>query len=289
MLTRSVSGIIYVAIIVGCCAGSLYGVTILAGLMALLAIIEFAKICHDAGNANFPVVILDSIMAICLATGIYIMPLAIWLICLIGRFILELYLENPRPLRNLAHSLMGQLYIALPLFLMTLVPTVFPPGDFDVKIHPFFGTAMLDIPYQWPMLLAVFIMIWINDTGAFITGSLLGRHKLFERISPKKTWEGFFGGLAFNLGTSALFCYFGGEFFVYHGQIWFWLGLGTIITVFGTWGDLVESMIKRNLNIKDSGELIPGHGGILDRIDSLLLAAPASFIYFLCYYCFWYA
>lgn len=276
LMVRTVSGLLYVAIITGGCMLGQPGVTALAALLACLATLEFAKMCNDSGKRNLPVLILDCVMTISLTCGGYGFPLIIWLACMICRVVLELYMENPHPLRNMAHSMMAQVYIGGPLLMMTLIPAL------TVKNHFMIGTGGF---YGWPMLLTIFFMIWINDTGAFLTGSLIGRHKLFERVSPKKTWEGFFGGLVFNLIAGALFCYYGGNFVpYYHDNLLFWLGLGVVVTVFGTWGDLVESLMKRSLNLKDSGNLIPGHGGILDRIDSLLLVAPAALIYLLVFY-----
>ena len=110
-------------------------------------------------------------------------------------------------------------------------------------------------------------------------GSMLGRHRLFERISPKKSWEGFFGGLAFDVIASVLFGIYASTFFGLEISVYGWVGLGVVVCLFSTWGDLVESMLKRSLHIKDSGSLIPGHGGILDRIDSLLFVMPACVIY----------
>lgn len=171
----------------------------------------------------------------------------------------ELYHKSSDPLNSLAHSLMAQIYIGIPMALMGVV------SEMMGSTH---------------ILLAVFAMIWINDTGAFLVGSAFGKHRLFERISPKKSWEGFWGGLALNIVAAWLLCQFTGGFFPLPSNIWIWFGLAAVVTIFATWGDLIESMIKRELKIKDSGNLIPGHGGILDRIDSLLLVMPAVFVYF---------
>ena len=124
--------------------------------------------------------------------------------------------------------------------------------------------------------LCMFILIWLSDTGAFCVGSLCGKHKLFERISPKKSWEGFFGGLLFCIAAGAAFHYL---FDIL--DLWTSMLFGAIVCVFGTWGDLVESLIKRSLGVKDSGNILPGHGGILDRIDSLLLVVPATILFLL--------
>ncbi|WP_439788047.1 phosphatidate cytidylyltransferase, partial [Parabacteroides goldsteinii] len=108
----------------------------------------------------------------------------------------------------------------------------------------------------------------------YLVGSMIGKRKLFERISPKKSWEGFFGGLAVVLGASQALAWYAPEVSWYN-----WLGLSATVVLFGTWGDLIESLLKRTLGVKDSGNVLPGHGGMLDRFDSLMLAAPAAYIY----------
>ncbi len=153
---------------------------------------------------------------------------------------------------------MGQLYIAMLLSLLNFI--YFEYGD----IH---------------LLLASLIFIWVNDTGAFCIGSLTGKHRLFERISPKKTWEGFFGGLIFNI-IAALISY--GSFYDISEcfSILEWTSYSLFVTIFATWGDLLESLIKRSVGAKDSGHMLPGHGGVLDRIDSLLLVTPMTLLFF---------
>ncbi len=126
-------------------------------------------------------------------------------------------------------------------------------------------------------MLLIFIMIWLNDTGAFLVGSAIGRHRLFERLSPKKSWEGFFGGLLFCLIAGYLAPILSADDFA--GYPMRYVGLGVLVCVFSTWGDLFESMIKRAAGVKDSGNILPGHGGMLDRIDSILFVVPASLVY----------
>ena len=126
-----------------------------------------------------------------------------------------------------------------------------------------------------PMLpLSVFIFLWASDSGAYLVGSLIGKHRLFERISPKKSWEGSIGG-----GVLALVAAWALWYFFPIMSLWQWIGMALVVVVFGTWGDLVESLLKRQLGIKDSGHILPGHGGILDRFDSSMLAVPAVVIY----------
>jgi len=181
----------------------------------------------------------------------------VYLLYLIIRLVLQLYSQESSPLTNLAYSYMGQMYIALPLGLMSMYYTL-PDGK--------------------PLLMAMFVMIWLNDTGAFLVGSAIGKHKLFPRISPNKSWEGFMGGVIFSIASAFIFKYC----FPIHFEnisIYSLCGMGAVVGAFATWGDLVESLIKRTLGVKDSGKLLPGHGGILDRIDSLLLVIPASLLY----------
>lgn len=257
LLLRTASGLIYVALIVVCILSGQLTLTLLASLFAILAVIEFEKITHELSPRTVPALMLDIAGCVALSFSWMIWPLYIWVMIVLARMTLELYMNSPTPIANLAKSMMTQLYIGMPLALMCCL------GEW----------------FNLNVVLVVFIMIWINDTGAFISGSLLGRHKLFERISPKKSWEGFFGGLIFNLIAGALFCTYGSEFFGIGNSLPLWLGLGAVVTIFSTWGDLVESLLKRSLKIKDSGNIMPGHGGILDRIDSLLFAMPATLLY----------
>lgn len=259
ILTRALSGAVYVGIIIACILAGKLAVAILACVFAAVAAIEFSSICRDLKTNTVPTLIIDIAGCVALCFGSYIYPLFIWIALMTARFVEELYIHSEDPIRNLAHSYMTQLYIGLPLGLMVAMGTL----------------------YNLHILLAIFIFIWMNDTGAYIIGSLFGRHRLFERISPKKSWEGFFGGLAFNLILAAIFCAYCPDYFGIGSSMGIWLGLAACVTVFATWGDLGESLIKRTLKIKDSGKIIPGHGGILDRIDSLLLVMPACFLYLL--------
>ena len=126
------------------------------------------------------------------------------------------------------------------------------------------------------LIVMVFCILWINDIFAYLTGKLLGRHKLFSRISPGKTIEGSIGGLLFTLISLVIFCYYSGWLSIMQG-----IGLAVVAVVFGTLGDLCESMLKRQAGVKDSGKLIPGHGGILDRFDSVMFSVPFIFVYLL--------
>lgn len=256
LIVRTLSGLVYIGVIIACILLGETALTWMAAAFCGIAIVEFEKITHEMGPKTIPTLFLDVLAGVCLVFGWKFYPLIVWVFIMLCRMTLQLYIKSDTPLADMAKSFMTQIYIALPLGIMAAIG-------------------------QWwntPLVLAVFAMIWINDTGAFIVGSTLGRHRLFERISPKKSWEGFFGGLLFNIAAGAAFSAWCSSFFGFEG-LWKWIGLGIVVTVFATWGDLVESMIKRTLHIKDSGNIIPGHGGILDRIDSLLFVMPATLLY----------
>ena len=176
-------------------------------------------------------------------------------------FISQLYYYDHNSFRAGAYTLTGIIYIALPFALCNGL--VFREQNGQIEYVP-------------DILLGVFILLWTNDTFAYLTGMIFGKNRLFERLSPKKSWEGFFGGLICTIAVSLLLIpkLFPGSLPYKH-----WAAIAAIIVVFGVYGDLFESMLKRNLRIKDSGHFLPGHGGILDRFDSVLLAAPMVFFY----------
>ena len=138
---------------------------------------------------------------------------------------------------------------------------------------------MTDKHYDMLLPLSIFIFLWTNDTGAYCSGSLFGKHKLFPRISPAKSWEGSIGGGIFVIIAAIIIGYLANDGAAHRLSIPGWVGLGLVVTFFGTWGDLVESLFKRTLGVKDSGTILPGHGGMLDRFDSSLMAIPAAVIY----------
>ena len=158
--------------------------------------------------------------------------------------------------------MMSQMYIALPFAPLNVLA-------FHTNVT---GSAS---EYNPILPLSIFIFNWVNDTGAYCTGVLFGKHRLFERISPKKSWEGSIGGAVFCVIAAFVMAHF----FPFL-SLGVWVGLGLVIVVFGTWGDLTESLLKRTLGIKDSGNILPGHGGMLDRFDSSLMAIPAAVVYF---------
>lgn len=186
-----------------------------------------------------------------------------YLITIIYLLIAELFLKAKDPVNNWAYTMFPQLYIALPFSMLNVLA--------------FNKTADNQIVYNTLLPLSIFVFLWINDTGAYLCGSLLGRHKLFPRVSPGKSWEGSVGGAVFVLLCAFVISRFVDKEGMFAMQVW--MGLGLTVVVFGTLGDLVESLFKRTLGIKDSGNILPGHGGMLDRFDSSLLAIPAAVVY----------
>ena len=198
-----------------------------------------------------------------------------YLVTIIYLLISELYLKQDDPIQDWAYTMLSQMYIALPFSLL--------------KVLAFTANSSGVVVFNTLLPLSVFIFLWINDTGAYCIGSLLGRHKLFPRISPAKSWEGSIGGALFVLAVAYGIGWLDNMEIadaehtstVFLGMLSIpeWLGLGLTVAIFGTWGDLVESLLKRTLGVKDSGSILPGHGGMLDRFDSSLLAIPAAVIY----------
>jgi len=191
-----------------------------------------------------------------------------YLLTIFYLFISNLYLNTKDPISDWAYTMLGQMYIALPFAMINILAFESTAAD---------GSA---IAYDMLLPLSVFIFLWTNDTGAYCAGSLLGKHKLFPRISPAKSWEGSIGGGILVLIVAAIIGYYANQGDAPHTLgIAEWMGLGLTVVFFGTWGDLVESLFKRTLGIKDSGNILPGHGGMLDRFDSSLMAIPAAVIY----------
>lgn len=278
-ITRTITGILFVAIMVT-------GICLRGDAMILLfALITGLTLWEFTGLVNEHVADTTVNRFITTAAGVYLFlafagyctgivpPSAFipYLLTLIYLFISELYLKQKNPIQDWSYTMLSQLYIALPFSMINVL---------SFQADPLTG----QIAYHWLLPMSVFIFLWANDTGAYCAGSLFGRHKLFPRVSPGKTWEGSIGGAIIVLIIAAVISYFASSdtsLSTLNAQLSTlkWLGLGLVVVFFGTWGDLVESLFKRTLGIKDSGNILPGHGGMLDRFDSSLMAIPAAVIY----------
>lgn len=263
-ILRTLTGFAYVCLIVFCILMNSYTLLALTVCLTIWAMIEFNSIHRKYTRRPF-LLLEDTVAILCgvsLSVAIFLFVnrlqfwgFAIFFILLCTRMIIAIYSKGQSPLSTLACSLASILYIAVPLALLNWVRAITPHA-----------------------VLAMFVLIWLNDTGAFLVGSLLGRHKMFPRISPKKSWEGLVGGFAACLSAAIAIYILCPQYFDTFTLTSF-IGFGLITAAFATWGDLMESLIKRTAGIKDSGTLLPGHGGILDRIDSLLMVSPIIFAY----------
>lgn len=268
IVTRTLTGICFVALLIGSILLGKQAFAVLFTVITALTLAEFYRLVDSGEESRFWHHLPDIAGGAYLFAAFYhycsgeaaaitrylFIP---YILYLLYTFAAQLYARRPDPIRNWAYALLGQLYIALPFALLNFIAF---PGIYTI--------------YAPWLLLAFFIFIWTNDTGAFLVGITFGRHRLFERVSPKKSWEGFFGGL--------LFCGIAAVFFstVYSGlSLLQWAGLGLTVSVSATFGDLCESLLKRTVGVKDSGHILPGHGGWLDRFDSVLFAAPAAYVY----------
>ena len=271
LVVRTVSGVVLLLVVVGALlwskwsAGALFAVIMLGGL------VEFYRLCRKKGvepMSSVGVATSLAIFGLAFAvflqwgtpatdlTGRIVLGALLYMMLIVPTaFVCELWRKSPTPIANIATTFMGIIYVALPMAMVLFIP--------QLLVGEWSGLAML----------AFIGIIWVNDIFAYLVGVTLGKHRLCERISPKKSWEGFFGGLIGAVGASVLFGHlFGGNLLV-------WGGLGLVTALAGVAGDLVESLMKREVGVKDSGAMMPGHGGFLDRFDALFLAVPFAFFY----------
>jgi phosphatidate cytidylyltransferase len=271
-IIRAITGLTFAAVLIGSILYSPYSLIMLFSIVAALTIWEFGTIVNNHAGASinrmisavagFYLVFAVGWYQLGLISGREFMP---YLLTLIYLLVSELYRQEPNPLKNWTYAFASQMYIALPFALLSVL-----------GLH--YDSFANKMQYDFIFPLSVFIFLWMSDTGAYLVGSLLSRYfpaKLFPRISPKKSWVGSIGG-----GLLCLAAAWG--IYAYEPkylELWQWMGLALTVCVFGTWGDLVESLLKRQVGIKDSGNILPGHGGLLDRFDSSLLAIPAAVVY----------
>lgn len=275
LIVRTITGVLFVAAIVTCFLRP-EAMILLFALVTGLTIWEFTGIVNDIEGVT-------TNRLITTVAGVYfffsiagycsgIVPSAVfipYLLTIVYLFIAELYTKASNPINNWAYTMLAQMYIALPFS--------------TINVLAFRATGD-GVVYNYLLPLSVFIFLWTNDTGAYLSGSLFGKHKLFPRVSPGKSWEGSIGGGLLVLAMAAAVGFY--ETSALHNgaadvalSIPQWMGLGLVVVFFGTWGDLVESLFKRTIGIKDSGNILPGHGGMLDRFDSSLMAFPAAVVY----------
>ena len=274
-IVRTLSGAVMLAVVLGAILASEWSFIALVAVITLGGIWEFYNFAQKAGYQPMKLLgLFGGMMIFTIAISLFVlfatkdstndslfaiifgMAIITLLLLVPLMFICELYRKSPTPIANIGSTLMGMLYVALPLSLLILIPALLGNGVWN----------------PWIVIFYIFI-IWANDVFAYLFGITLGRHRLFERISPKKSWEGFFGGL---LGAMAMGYV---ASLVLEADAMTWIGLALVAAIAGVFGGLVESLFKRSVDLKDSGNFIPGHGGWLDRFDALIFSAPFAFVY----------
>lgn len=280
IVARSLSGIVYVAVIVAAVLAGSWCMYFLSLLFTLAGTCEYQHLCEDKSEECIspPIRAFDLMGAVLVwallplpqfvslfaetpleslgaTLSAYMIVLVLLAIYFIGRFFFAVFDSSEDPWSNLGRSILGIVYIAVPMTVLNMIS--------DSTLMNRLGVLMM------------FVLIWLNDTGAFLVGSSFGKTRLCERLSPKKSWEGFWGGMGICLVAAIIFALCTG------GNVLAWAVFGLLVSATATVGDLFESLLKRSAGVKDSGKLIPGHGGILDRIDSLLFVIPVSALFWL--------
>lgn len=261
LLKRTLTGGVYVASVLAAICFKPIISSIYFGIIGLVALSEFYNVAKNKYQIS------NSLLAYLTAISLYTtvalysfnidfkIPLLISVVLVIANFIAALYQKSEEPFTSIAFLICGLIYIILPISTTNLI-------------------IQYNSEFQPLLLLSVFILVWCNDTFAYLTGVKFGKHRLFERHSPKKSWEGFVGGFLFTIIAGVVISKFSNIF-----AIWHWVAISIIVSTVGTLGDLVESMFKRQMGVKDSGKILPGHGGILDRFDILFIVLPIVWVY----------
>tara|TARA_R110002050_G_scaffold200591_1_gene335511 strand:+ start:55448 stop:56290 length:843 start_codon:yes stop_codon:yes gene_type:complete len=266
LVTRAISGVIFITIMVGALIGGYYTSLVLFSLISYLGTLEFYKLAKAKAAPYF---YLGSVFStsLVLFAGYFIANsqsywvFSVWMLLGVAFVIKLLSKHSNTSILDISSTISGAFYLAIPLVSLLVL-----------GIYPTFEPAN----FNWQIPLSIFILTWVNDTGAYLSGKNFGKTKLFERISPNKTWEGSIGGGIFSIVGAISLYYIWGLF-----SIPVWIGAAILVSIFANLGDLMESAFKRNANVKDSGNIMPGHGGILDRFDAILLTAPVVLAYLL--------
>lgn len=271
LLVRTISGVVLLLLVVGALVWSKWSTGTLFAVIMVGGLLEFYRLCRKKGvEPMISVGVATSLAIFALAFAVFlqwgspatettariVLGALLYIMLIVPTtFVCELWRKSPTPIANIATTFMGVIYVALPMAALLYIPQMLV-GKWSA----------------WAMM-AFLSIIWINDIFAYLVGITLGKHRLCERISPKKSWEGFFGGLVGAVGAALLFGH------LFEGNLLVWGGLGLVTALAGVAGDLVESLIKREVDVKDSGKMMPGHGGFLDRFDALFVAAPFALFY----------
>ena len=267
LIIRALSGFVFVSITIGAIYIDFLGLLFLFLFFAGLALFEYYQLCNNLKDVKIDkyggltvgvlsILIYGLVLAGYLESTYFIFPLILIPIVLLK----ELFHHSKQPIINTSLLVFGWVYIIVPFIIM-----------FEIREINSFEITLINQPGKY--LLALFLLTWTNDTFAYLTGRFLGRNKLFERISPKKTWEGTVGGFLFSILVGVLISFYLNETNL------FWIISAVLISISATLGDLFQSLLKRNVGVKDSGNIMPGHGGMLDRFDAILFAAPIFYLW----------
>jgi phosphatidate cytidylyltransferase len=273
LIVRGLSGLVLLAVVVGATLWSKWSFGALLLIIMIGCVVEFYKLCRARGYAPMIGIGLASSVAlfglgfavfICMGSGVTLEIGTLvtgGLLCLLliipTVLVSELWHRSETPIANVATTFAALLYVALPMTLLLFIP------------------QLLSGKWEATTVLCYIALIWVNDVFAYLVGVAIGRHRMCERISPKKSWEGFFGGVIAAIGAGLLCGHLLG------GDLLVWGGLAAVVAITGVAGDFVESMFKRSAQVKDSGAIMPGHGGFLDRFDALILSIPYAVAYLL--------
>lgn len=263
MKTRAITAFFFTIVMLASIFLGAYTFTGFYMLLSVIALLEFYKLVKMGGiRPHRNIGVLVAVVLFIITAAYHFLQfetkyLMIVVPLIFSVFISELYKKSKIPFANISYTFVGFIYVTIPFcFFYSL------------------GFLMNRNSYDFHLPLAFLLMLWANDTGAYLFGMRFGKRRLFERHSPKKSWEGFFGGMFTSIIVSLILGYYFREM-----ETLIWAGMAILISSFGTLGDLVESMLKRSLDAKDSGSFLPGHGGFLDRFDGLLIAAPVVFVF----------
>jgi phosphatidate cytidylyltransferase len=293
LLTRTLTAAVFVAVLLFCICWNYFSFSLLFLIVSIWGLHEFYNISEKLGAKPFRtfgyvsavIIYLSAILSnndlvfavksICreftleeFAYKLNFIGLCLVLIFIF--FVRALFSKEPNPIQNVIYSIAGIAYIVLPFIILNYLTvvgntSVWPSNE---------GLNFYVKPYNSHAVLGMILLIWANDSFAYLVGSMMGKRKLYERISPGKTWEGSIGGLVLTMASSYLVAGWFPEIAFKH-----WFVISVLVVVFGTLGDLFESLLKRQAGIKDSGNIMPGHGGILDRFDSLMFVTPFVYLY----------
>jgi len=271
--TRALTAVVFVAVLLSCIYYSYTSFSVLFLIVSVWGLYEFYQLAEKLGAKPYKAIgLITGALFFCQAIaanstfGALISQNTLLIISILGVFIAFLFAlfdAKPNTIVNLAYTVFGIVYAVLPFTLLLYISCY----------HNSSSTGFLP-PYNFHYVLGIILLIWVSDSGAYLVGSFIGKHKLYERISPGKTWEGSIGATLITMGCSLIIAQWFPELALKH-----WLVISVLVCVFGTLGDLVESMLKRQAGVKDSGKIMPGHGGILDRFDSLLFVSPFIYAY----------